>query len=515
MPKKPTVLMILDGWGVRPPAPDNAISLCNPGNYQELARSYPYTELICSGNEVGLPQGQMGNSEVGHLNIGSGRTVFQEITRISNAIKDGSFYTNPVFLAAIEHARKNHGAFHLMGLLSDGGVHSHMQHIEALLELCHRHQMQRVYIHAYLDGRDVAPRSAQQYIQQLQETMNRLQVGKFATISGRFYGMDRDQRWERVQASYDAMVLGLGKKAPSALAAVESSYENRVTDEFIEPVVMVDEQGHPQGTIQDGDSMVFFNFRADRARQITRALVDESFAGFARTKWPQIYLACLTQYDADLDAPVAFPPQNLHNTLGEVLAQKGLRQLRIAETEKYAHVTFFFNGGVEEPNPGEDRILIPSPQVATYNIQPAMSAVEVTDRVISEIQRDHYDVIIINYANPDMVGHTGLLEAAIEACSVVDTCMQRVVQAVLERQGNVLVTADHGNCEMMVCPHTGGPLTAHTTDLVPFILVSEQYQGRQLRSHGSLRDVAPTLLDLLGIDIPPEMTGRSLLDLQT
>ena len=388
------------------------------------------------------------------------------------------------------------------------------RHIEALLELCYRHRVPRVYIHAYLDGRDVAPRSAQLYIQQLQETMNRMQVGEFATISGRFYGLDRDRRRDRVQASYDAMVLGVGKKAPSALVAVESSYENRITDEFVEPVVIVDQQGQPRGTIQDGDSMVFFNFRADRARQITRALVDENFAGFERTQWPQIYLACLTQYDADIDVPVAFPPQNLNNTLGEVLAEKGLKQLRIAETEKYAHVTFFFNGGVEEPNPGEDRILIPSPQVATYNLQPAMSAMELTARVISEIQRDYYDVIIINYANPDMVGHTGILEAAIEASSVVDTCMQRVVQAILDRQGNLLVTADHGNCEMMVCPNTGVPLTAHTTDLVPFILVSEQYRGRQLRRQGSLRDVAPTMLDLLGIDIPPEMTGRSLLDLQ-
>lgn len=513
MTKKPTVLMVLDGWGVRPPAPDNAISRCNPNNYYELTSKFPYTELICSGQEVGLPQGQMGNSEVGHLNMGSGRIVFQEITRISNAIKDGSFYTNPAFLAAIEYAQKSNGAVHLMGLLSDGGVHSHMKHIRALLELCRRHQVERVYIHAYLDGRDVAPRSALQYIQQLQETMNNLHLGEFATLAGRFYGMDRDSRWDRVQASYEAMVLGLGKKAPSAMAAVESSYENRITDEFVDPVIIVNEQGSPRGTIQDGDSMIFFNFRADRARQITRALADPNFEGFERAKRPNIYYVCMTQYDADINAPVAFPPQNLNNTLGEVLAQNGLKQLRIAETEKYAHVTFFFNGGVEQPNPGEDRILIPSPQVATYNLQPAMSAAEVTDRVISEIQRDYYDVIIMNYANPDMVGHTGILEAAIDACSTVDMCLGRVVDTVLERQGNVLVTADHGNCEMMVCPNTGVPLTAHTTDLVPFILVSEKYRGHQLRSSGSLRDIAPTLLDLLGINIPPEMTGRSLLDL--
>ncbi|MGB4304302.1 MAG: 2,3-bisphosphoglycerate-independent phosphoglycerate mutase [Syntrophomonadaceae bacterium] len=515
MSKKPTVLMVLDGWGVRPPAPDNAITLCNPYNYDELVRTFPYTELICSGEEVGLPQGQMGNSEVGHLNMGSGRIVFQEVTRISKAIKEGSFFTNSALLEALESAQNHKGAVHLMGLLSDGGVHSHIEHVRGLLELCRRHQVERVYIHAYLDGRDVAPRSALQYIQQLQETMNKLQLGEFATISGRFYGMDRDRRWDRVQASYDAMVLGVGKKAPSAMAAVESSYENRITDEFVEPVVIVDEQGEPRGTIQDGDSMIFFNFRADRARQITRALVDPNFEGFERSKWPEIHYVCMTQYDADLDVPVAFPPQNVDNTLGEVLAQNGLKQLRIAETEKYAHVTFFFNGGVEEPNPGEDRILIPSPKVATYNLQPAMSAVKVTDRVISEIERDYYDVIIMNYANPDMVGHTGVLEAAVEACSIVDMCMGRVVEAVLDRQGHVLVTADHGNCEMMVCPITGSPLTAHTTELVPFILVSEKYRHCQLRSGGSLRDVAPTLLDLLGINIPSEMTGRSLLDLAT
>ncbi|HOB11994.1 MAG TPA: 2,3-bisphosphoglycerate-independent phosphoglycerate mutase [Syntrophomonadaceae bacterium] len=511
MPKKPMVLIVLDGWGVRPPAPDNAISCCNPFFYNQLCSEYPYTELVCSGLDVGLPKGLMGNSEVGHLNIGSGRIVFQEITRISNAIEDGSFFTNPELVAAVQNVQQNNSAMHLMGLLSDGGVHSHMNHIEALLELCRRHNLQRVYIHAYLDGRDVAPRSALQYIQQLQATMDRLQVGEFATISGRFYGMDRDKRWERVQASYDAMVLGEGNNAPNALAAVESSYENRITDEFVEPVVIVDEQGRPRGTIQDGDSMIFFNFRADRARQITRALVDENFAGFKRSKWPRIHYVCMTQYDADLNVPVAFPPQNLNNTLGEVLAQNGLKQLRIAETEKYAHVTFFFNGGVEEPNPGEDRILIPSPKVATYNLQPAMSAVEVTDRVIEEIGRDYYDVVIMNYANPDMVGHTGVLEAAVEACSVVDHCLQRVVKAVLERQGCALVTADHGNCEMMVCPNTGVPLTSHTTDLVPFILVSDQHRSCQLRKEGSLRDIAPTMLDLLGISIPEEMTGRSLI----
>lgn len=512
MPKKPLVLMILDGWGVRPPAHDNAVTRCNPYHFRFLQDRYPGTELICSGKAVGLPEGQMGNSEVGHLNMGSGRIVYQEITRISNAVEKGTFFQNQVFQQAIDQARQRNGAVHLMGLLSDGGVHSHIDHVAALLEMCRQRNMHRVYIHAYLDGRDVAPRSALEYITRLQNSMNELQVGRFATLSGRFYGMDRDRRWERVQATYDAMVLGVGKHSPNAFAAVESSYENRITDEFLEPVVMVDDQGKPVGTVQDGDSVIFFNFRADRARQISRAFVDADFTGFERRVWPRVFYACMTQYDADLEAPAAFPPQNLNQTLGEVLAQEGRKQLRIAETEKYAHVTFFFNGGVEEPNPGEDRILIPSPQVATYNLKPSMSAVEVTDRVIKEIARDYYDVIILNYANPDMVGHTGILEAAIEACQTVDICLHRVVEAALACQGTVLVTADHGNCEMMVCPVTGGPLTSHTTDLVPFILVSEEHRGERLRRGGSLRDIAPTMLSLLGIEIPAEMTGRTLLD---
>jgi len=511
MPKKPMMLIVLDGWGVRPPAPDNAVSCCDPSFYNYLCSHYPYTELVCSGLDVGLPKGLMGNSEVGHLNIGSGRIVYQDITRISTAIDDGSFFTNPVLLDAVRNVQRNNSALHLMGLLSDGGVHSHMEHIEALLELCRRHNLQWVYVHAFLDGRDVPPRSALLYIKELQETMRQLQVGEFATIAGRFYGMDRDKRWERIQASYDAIVLGEGHKACDAAEAVEKSYEQDISDEFVEPVVIVDEQGNPRGTIQDGDSVIFFNFRADRARQITRALVDKDFAGFERRKWPQVHYVCMTQYDADINAPVAFPPQNLNNTLGEVLSKNGLKQLRIAETEKYAHVTFFFNGGVEEPNPGEDRILIPSPKVPTYDLQPAMSAVEVTDRVIQEIERDYYDVIILHYANPDMVGHTGVLEAAIEACSVVDKCLRRVVEAVLAREGCALVTADHGNCEMMVCPNTGCPLTSHTTDLVPFILVSDQHRHCQLRKEGALRDIAPTMLELLGIPIPEEMTGRSLI----
>jgi len=512
MAKKPVVLMILDGWGLREAAADNAISQANPVNFNQLLNKYPSTCLSSSGQEVGLPRGQMGNSEVGHLNMGAGRVVYQEITRISNAIEDKSFFTNPVFLHALEQARNNNGAVHLMGLLSDGGVHSHMQHLFALLQLCKQENINKVYIHGYLDGRDVNPRSALVYINQLQEVMNNLGIGEIATLSGRYYGMDRDKHWDRVEATYQAMVLGEGNKAPNAYAAIESSYELKITDEFMEPVVIVDLEGKPTGQVKDGDSLIFFNFRADRARQITRAFVDDDFSGFERQVHPRITYVCMTQYDASIQAPVAYAPQNLNNTLGEYLSSLGIKQLRIAETEKYAHVTFFFNGGVETANPGEDRILIPSPQVATYNLKPAMSAREVTDRVLLEMDRDYYDVIIMNFANPDMVGHTGVMDAAVTAVQVVDDCLGQIVQRILEKEGSCLITADHGNCEMMVCPVTGSPYTAHTTGLVPFILVSDQYVGYSLRSRGELRDIAPTLLTIMNLPIPEEMTGKPLFE---
>ncbi len=467
--------------------------------------------MKCSGKDVGLPAGQMGNSEVGHLNIGAGRIVYQEITRISNAIEDGSFFANPVLLSAIHAARDKQAAVHLMGLVSDGGVHSHMEHILALLELCRREQMERVYVHAFLDGRDVGPKSAAQYLQQLDLYMQSIGVGKFATISGRFYAMDRDNRWDRVEKAYSAMVTGKGNSAPNWAAAVENSYQARITDEFVEPTVIVDERGEPIATVQDHDSVIFFNFRADRAREITRAFVDHDFAHFEREYWPQVNYVMMTQYDVTIEAPVAFEPQNLKNTLGEVLAENGLRQLRIAETEKYAHVTFFFNGGVEEPNINEDRILVPSPQVKTYNLKPEMSAPEVTDRVLQAIDQGIYDVIIMNYANPDMVGHTGVLEAAIEAIQVLDQCLARVTERVLAHGGVVLMTADHGNCETMECPITGGPFTAHTSNKVPFILIAEQYRKVGLRDDGALCDIAPTMLEILNIDQPREMTGRSLI----
>jgi len=506
---KPLVLMILDGWGLRSDCENNAISLADPQNFYRLVDKYPSTSLKCSGLDVGLPRGLMGNSEVGHLNMGAGRIVFQEITRITSAIEDGSFFANPEFNAAINYALKNQGALHLMGLLSDGGVHSHLEHLYALLKLCQQHGVQEVFVHAFLDGRDVNPKSAGDYIIAVEKKMQELGIGKIASLSGRYYAMDRDNHWDRVEKAYNALVMGEGIKAPNAYAAIINSYEARVTDEFIEPVVIIDTKGKPQGLIKDGDGVIFFNFRADRAREITRAFVDPALDKFQRRMRPQVHYVCMTQYDATIDAPVAFAPQNLNNTLGEVLADSGLRQLRIAETEKYAHVTFFFNGGVEEPNPGEDRILIPSPDVPTYNLKPEMSAREVTAKVLEQIERDYYDVIIMNYANPDMVGHTGILEAAVEAVKVVDQCLEQVVEAVLNKGGCVLITADHGNCEMMCSPE-GTPHTAHTTDEVPFILVADKFINQRLRENGALRDIAPTMLELLGIPIPQEMTGDKL-----
>jgi 2,3-bisphosphoglycerate-independent phosphoglycerate mutase len=452
----------------------------------------------------------MGNSEVGHLNMGAGRIVFQEITRITQAIEDRSFFTNPAFLKAMDYARGNNGAVHLMGLVSDGGVHSELTHLFALLELCKEQNINSVFIHAFLDGRDVAPQSAMEFINQLENFMRKLGIGRIASVGGRFYGMDRDNRWDRIEKAYQSIVLGEGLQAATAQAAIQRSYEARISDEFMEPVVMVDDQGRPIGKISNGDSVIFFNFRADRARQISHSLLDKVMDKFERKIVPDIQYVCMTQYDACLDAPVAFPPQNLDNTLGEILSAAGLAQLRIAETEKYAHVTFFFNGGVEAANPGEERILIPSPKVATYNLQPEMSADEVTRRVLQEIDRDFYDVVIMNYANPDMVGHTGILDAAVQAVQTIDKCLIQVVNKVREKNGKIIITADHGNCEMMIDLVNGCPLTAHTHNKVPFILIDDQQKGKKLRE-GSLRDVAPTMLGLLGLPVPDEMTGSSLL----
>lgn len=511
MNKKPVMLMILDGWGTAEKCASNAISQANPVNFYRLAREYPYTLLTASGMAVGLPEGQMGNSEVGHLNMGAGRVVYQDISRIGKSIQDGDFFENPVLNEALERAQSRNAALHLMGLVSDGGVHSHMDHIFALLKLCHDKGVDRVFLHAFLDGRDTDPQSGKEYVRQLQQKMQEMRVGQIASVQGRFYAMDRDNRWERVEKGYHVLAVGEGILSRDACAAIQNSYDAGVSDEFVEPVVLTDAEGHPLGPVKDNDSIIFFNFRADRAREISHAFMDKHFAHFTRKVHPQVFYVCMTQYDEELDAEVAFKPQNLNHTLGEVLAEKGFKQLRIAETEKYAHVTFFFNGGVEKPNPGEDRILIPSPAVETYDLKPEMSAVEVSERVLQEIDRDYYDFIILNFANPDMVGHTGNLTAAVQAVKTVDACMIRVVDRILQKGGSVVVTADHGNCEVMKCPETGGPLTAHTTNQVPCILVSDQYHNTQLQSGKSLEDIAPTLLALLGVTTPAEMTGSSLI----
>lgn len=509
--KQPVMLIVLDGWGYSEETRGNALAQARLPNYSRLRANYPNTLLKASGEDVGLPKGQMGNSEVGHLNMGAGRVVYQELTRIFKAIEDGEFFHNPEFLKAMDTAKQQGKALHLMGLLSDGGVHSHIDQLFALLELAKQQGLEKVFIHCFLDGRDVLPENAKTYIAALEGKCRELGIGKIASITGRYYAMDRDKRWDRVKKAWDALVLGRGEMAATAAAAVEQSYDKKITDEFVLPTVLLDGPV-PTGLMEDGDSVIFFNFRADRARQITRAFVDEDFTGFEREKHPKVNYVCLTQYDVTINAPAAFPPQNLTNTLGEVLAANGLKQLRIAETEKYAHVTFFFNGGVEEPNPGEDRILIPSPQVATYNLQPEMSAPEVTREVIEKVLAGQHDVIIVNFANPDMVGHTGVLEATIQAVETVDACLGKIVEAVQGQQGVVLITADHGNAEAKIDPESGATLTAHTTNLVPFILAADKFKGQALRSGGALRDIAPTMLAILGVDQPQEMTGTSLLD---
>lgn len=508
---KPIFLMILDGWGCRDASEGNAIALANIPNFKHLESTYPYTTLEASGEAVGLPSGQMGNSEVGHLNIGAGRVVYQELTRIFKAIQDRSFFTNSVLLEAMDHARLENKGIHLMGLLSDGGVHSHIDHLFALLEMAKKQGLETVYIHVILDGRDVLPQSAKDYIVQLEEKIKELGVGKIATVSGRYYIMDRDKRWERLEKGYQAIVNGEGKHAASALSAVEISYDTRVTDEFVLPTVIDDQEGKPVGRVQEGDSVFFYNFRSDRAREITHAFVDEEFPGFQRPNHPNVHFVCMTQYEDSILAPVAFPQQNLDNTLAEVLSDHGLRQLRIAETEKYAHVTFFFNGGLEEPYPGEERILIPSPKVATYNLQPQMSALEITQTVLEQLRESTYDVIILNFANPDMVGHSGVFDATVKAVETVDQCLGQIYEELQKMNATLLVTADHGNAEEKVDPKTLLPITAHSTNCVPFILVDERFKGQALHNGRALCDVAPTILKLLQIPIPKEMTGKSLL----
>ncbi len=507
----PLVLVILDGWGLCAGVGGNAIAQAATPNMDGFLARCPHTVLSASGEDVGLPAGQMGNSEVGHLNMGAGRVVYQELTRISKAIRDGSFFTNEVLLEAADFAGRNGRSLHLMGLLSDGGVHSHIEHLFALLELAKARGLDDVFIHAFLDGRDVPPANAREYFAALAVRLAELNCGAVATVMGRYYAMDRDRRWDRTEKAYNAMVFGEGCAVNSPLEAVEGGYRRGETDEFISPAVVVREDGRPVARIADGDAVVFFNFRPDRARQISHALVDQDFSGFERrTGRPKVHFACMTLYDETIDAPVAFKPQVLLNTLGEVLSKRGISQLRLAETEKYAHVTFFFNGGVEEPNPGEERILIPSPKVATYDLKPEMSAPEVTGAFLEQLAAGRHRVMIMNYANPDMVGHTGYMTAAVKAVETVDRCLGRVVGAVLEKDGTVLITADHGNAERMKDEH-GGPHTAHTPNPVPFILICRDVEGIALHE-GRLENVAPTILQLLGIPKPAEMTGESLIE---
>ena len=509
MAKKPVMLMILDGFGIAPKSEGNAVALANKPNFDRLMEKYPNTQLKASGMAVGLPEGQMGNSEVGHLNIGAGRIVYQELTRITKSIADGEFYKNEALLKAMKNAKENNAALHLMGLLSDGGVHSHIDHLKGLLQFAKKEGLQKVYVHAFMDGRDVPPSSGKDFIVKAEEMMKEIGVGEIATVSGRYYAMDRDNRWERIELAYNAMVLGKGETANSAVEAIENSYHDNKTDEFVLPCVVLND-GNPTATIKNGDSVVFFNFRPDRAREITRAINDKVFAGFNRETLNLTFVT-MTQYDKTLEGvEVAFKPQTLSNTLGEYVSNKGLKQLRIAETEKYAHVTFFFNGGVEKENPGEDRKVIPSPKVATYDLKPEMSAYEVTDELISRIDEDKYDMIILNYANPDMVGHTGIVEAAVKAIEAVDTCLGKVADKILEKDGTLFITADHGNAETEIDFSTGNPFTAHTTNPVPFIWVTNDTQGKKLHE-GKLADIAPTMLTEMGLEVPEEMTGECLI----
>lgn len=495
------MLMILDGFGLRAETAGNAIAAARTPNFDRLWAEWPHATLGASGLDVGLPDGQMGNSEVGHTNIGAGRIVYQELTRITKAIQDGDFFSNPALNAAID-ALDPDGTLHLMGLLSDGGVHSHNIHLYALLELAHRRGVRRVAVHSFLDGRDTDPKSGAGYLEELETEMKRLGTGFSATVTGRYYAMDRDKRWERVREGYEAVALGRGTSFTDAAAAVRESYAADVTDEFVKPLVR---EGY--GGVRDGDSIIFYNFRPDRAREMTRAFVDPEFDGFPIVRPRLAAYVCMTCYDATMpNCSVAFCPQELTHTLGEVVEENGLSQLRIAETEKYAHVTFFFNGGVEAPSPHEDRILIASPKVATYDLKPEMSAYEVTDALLEALEKKDYGMIVLNYANCDMVGHTGVFEAAVRAVEAVDECLGRVVGRVLALGGVVLLTADHGNADMMQNPD-GSPMTAHTTNRVPVLSIGER---RKLREGGALCDLAPTVLELLGIDPPAEMSGKSL-----
>lgn len=505
----------MDGWGVNPRTEYNAIKLADSPVLTRLEKEYPYTQLSACGYDVGLPEGIMGNSEVGHLNLGAGRIVWQDITRIDRAIESGEFFRNPAFVNAFEHALKNNSNVHLMGLVSDGCVHSTDRHYFALLEMAKRFRLNsdRVFFHAFLDGRDTPPKSGAHYVEQLEAKIRETGIGRIVTISGRYYAMDRDKRWERLILAYDALTTGAGVYETEPVQAVRNAYQRNETDEFIKPIVMVDENKNPVGRIKENDSIIYFNFRADRAREIARAFTEPEFKEFPRKSAPKVLYTTMTMYDATFTLPVAFGPVHMKNLLTDILAANGLRQLRIAETEKYAHVTYFFSGGVEKSVEGEERILVPSPKVPTYDLKPEMNANEVTDKVVEAIKSKKFDVIVINYANCDMVGHTGILNATIKAVETVDACAGRVVDAVLEQHGAVLLTADHGNAELMLDYTTREPHTAHTVFPVPFTLADDTRKNSKLRSDGKLCDVAPTILELLGLPKPSEMEGKSLLSL--
>lgn len=510
MSKKPTVLMILDGFGINENPKGNAVAMANTPVIDGLKKEYPWVKGYASGLSVGLPDGQMGNSEVGHMNMGAGRIVYQELTRISKEIEDGDFFNNEALKLAFANAKKNHSAVHLFGLLSDGGVHSHITHVYGLLEMAKREGVENVYVHAFLDGRDTPPTSGITFVSALEDKMKELGVGKIASLSGRFYAMDRDNRWDRVEKAYRNLTEGNGIEATSAKEAMQASYDNDVTDEFVLPTTIL-ENGAPVAVIKDGDSVINFNFRPDRAREITRTFCMDEFDGFDRGARKKVTYVCFTEYDVTIpNKEIAFKKVELKNTFGEYLAANKKTQARIAETEKYAHVTFFFNGGVEAPNEGEDRILVNSPKVATYDLQPEMSAPEVCDKLCEAIESGKYDVVICNFANPDMVGHTGVIEAAVKAVETVDGCVGRAVESVKKMDGVLFICADHGNCDMMIDYETGEPFTAHTTNPVPFILVNAD-PSYKLAEGGRLCDIIPTLIELMGMEQPAEMTGKSLL----
>ncbi len=517
-PQAPVVLIVLDGWGIRAERAHNAIAMARKPVYDELLSRYPHAQLIASGEEVGLPAGQMGNSEVGHMNMGAGRVVYQDLTRIDKSIRDGELFESAALTTAMDRVANGRNALHLIGLVSDGGVHSHQRHLHALLEMAARRQVPQVFVHVITDGRDTSPTGAIRYVAELEDVMRRAGVGRVATVSGRYYAMDRDKRWERTRLAYDAVMSTSsastsGPTAPAALAAIQGAYDAGLTDEFIKPIVIVDADGAPVGPMRDGDAVIVFNFRADRARQITRALAlgDDQFDGFARPGRPTLHTTTMTVYDRTFNLPVVFTPQTFSNNLADVLAAHGRTNLRLAETEKYAHVTYFFNCGREEPYAGEDRILVPSQKVATYDLMPEMSAPGIADNLVADLTSLRHQVVICNFANADMVGHTGSIEATVKAVETLDGCLGRIMTALRSVGGTAIVTSDHGNAEQMWDDELKAPHTAHTSNPVPVVLCSDSFVGRRLKD-GWLRDVAPTILDLLDIPLAAEMTGRTLIE---